>query len=75
MRRYTITLVPDPVTGGYSVFVPALPSCVTYGPTVEACIERAREAIQLWIEDLEASGEPVPEEMAPVQTITIDVAA
>jgi predicted RNase H-like HicB family nuclease len=42
---------------------------------VEQCIERAREAIAGYIEDLIANGEPVPEEVERPQMVTIDVAA
>lgn len=75
MRRYTVTLIPSPATGGYSVFVPALPGRVAHGPTVEVAIERAKEDVQGWIEELEAYGEPLPEETTPVQTVAMDVRA
>lgn len=35
MRRYTLLLVPDADTGSYTVEVPALPSCITEGDTVD----------------------------------------
>ena len=44
IRNYTIILEPDFDEGGYTVTVPALPSCITQGETVEQCIERAQEA-------------------------------
>ena len=75
MRTYTIILEPDIEEGGFTVTVPALPGCVTQGETVEQCIERAREAIEGYIESLIADGEPVPEETKPPQMITIQVAA
>jgi antitoxin HicB len=75
MRKYTIILDPDPEEGGYTVTVPALPGCITQGETIEQCIERAQEAITVYIESLKAEGEPVPEETERPQMITIDVAA
>jgi len=75
MRKYTIILEPDDEEGGYTVTVPALPGCITQGETISQCIERAREAIQGYIESLEAAGEPVPEEGERPQAITIEVAA
>jgi antitoxin HicB len=74
-RKYTIILEPDFEEGGFTVTVPALPGCITQGGTVEECIERAREAIELYIESLIADGEPVPEETERPQMVTIDVAA
>lgn len=75
MRKYTIVLEPDIEEGGYTVFVPALPGCITQGETIAECIERAQEAIAGYIESLEAHGEPVPEEKERPQAITIEVAA
>lgn len=75
MREYTIILDPDAEGRGYTVTVPALPGCITQGKTVEECIERAKDAIALYIEDLIACGEPVPVETAPPQMIKVQVAA
>ena len=36
--------------GGYTVTVPALTGCVTFGETVEEAIEMAKEAIEGYIE-------------------------
>ena len=74
-RRYTIVLQPEPEEGGYSVSVPALPGCFTQGETLEQCVERAKEAIALYIETLEDAGEAIPEETEPPRTIVVDVAA
>lgn len=75
MATYTILLDPDPTDGGYTVTVPALPGCVTEGETVVECIQNAEEAIRLYLEDLHASGEPIPQEKVAPQAITVTVAA
>lgn len=75
MRRYTLILIPDEEEGGFTVRVPALPGCTTEGDTLEEAISNAREAIVGWIEAAKKHGEAIPEETAPMQTITIDVAA
>ena len=72
-RRYTIILDEDSEEGGYTVTIPALPGCITQGDTVEQCIERAREAISGYIENLRIEGEQVPEEHECLQIIAIDV--
>ena len=36
--------------GGYTVFVPSLPGCISQGETVEESLENIKEAIQLWLE-------------------------
>ncbi|RMD52567.1 MAG: hypothetical protein D6828_05485, partial [Nitrospirae bacterium] len=48
---YRILLRKEP-EGGYTVIVPSLPGCVTYGDTIEEAIEMAKEAIELYIESL-----------------------
>lgn len=74
-RTYSIILHPDPEEGGYTVTVPALPGCVTEGDTLDEALAMARDAIALYLEDVIASGEPVPEEREPVQVATVTVAA
>ena len=56
---YRITLRKEP-EGGYTVLVPSLPGCVTYGKTVEEAIDMARDAITGYIESLIEDGETVP---------------
>ncbi len=73
MRRYTIVLVPDREVGGYTVQVPALPGCFTEGDTVEECLENARDVIRLFIEELTARGEPIPQEDEPLQLVAVEV--
>lgn len=61
MKRQTFNLVfeSDP-KGGYTVTVPALPGCVTYGATMQEAKTMAREAIELYLEDMAANGEDMP---------------
>ncbi len=58
---YKLRLAPEP-EGGCTVFVPALPGCITYGESVEQAIEMAKEAITLYVEELVARGEAVPDD-------------
>lgn len=41
---YKVLLRKEP-EGGYTVTVPSLPGCVTYGDTIEEAIEMAKEAL------------------------------
>ena len=62
--------------GGYTVTVPSLPGCVTYGETIEEGIAMAREAIGLYIESLKAHDEQIPNEAATLEyTLTVPVYA
>jgi predicted RNase H-like HicB family nuclease len=48
--------------GYFVVECPSLPGCISQGKTREEAIENIKEAIALYIESLEAHGEPIPEE-------------
>ncbi len=61
VRNYTITLRKEP-EGGFTVTVPSLPGCVTYGKDLDDAKKMAQEAIELYIESLEHHDEEVPEE-------------
>lgn len=63
-RRYTVLLTPELEDGGYSVTVTALPGCHTQGDSLQEALANAREAIRLYLEDVIASSESVPEERA-----------
>ena len=58
---YRILLRKEP-EGGYTVIVPSLPGCVTYGDSIDEAIDMAKEAIELYIESLEEHGEEIPTE-------------
>jgi antitoxin HicB len=48
--------------GGFTVSVPALPGCITYGDDVDDAIAMAKEAIELYIEELRERGEAIPDD-------------
>ena len=69
---YRILLRKEP-EGGYTVIVPSLPGCVTYGETIEEAIAMAREAIELYLESLKEHGEDIPtDESALEYTLTVE---
>ena len=47
---------------GFTVTVPTLPGCVTYGKDVEEAKKMAIEAIELYLESLREHNEEIPEE-------------
>ena len=63
MQNYTyrILLNKEP-EGQYSVSVPALPGCFTYGDNIEHAIQMAKEAIELYLEELRSRGEDIPDD-------------
>jgi predicted RNase H-like HicB family nuclease len=61
IRTYRISLKKEP-EGGYTVMVPALPGCITYGEDIDEAISMAEEAIELYIEELVSRGEEIPDD-------------
>ena len=57
--RYNLIFHPEPERG-FTVTVPTLPGCITYGTTIDEAREMARDAIQGYIVSLKKHGEPVP---------------
>ena len=53
---YKILLHKEP-EGQYTVTVPALPGCITFGENVDHAIQMAKEAIDLYIEELQERGD------------------
>jgi antitoxin HicB len=58
-NNYKIMLRPEP-EGGFTVIVPSLPGCITYGSTLTEAKEMAKEAIELYLESLVAHNEHIP---------------
>ncbi len=57
--RYKILLRKEE-DGTYTVIVPSLPGCLTFGRTVEEALAMAKEAIEGFIACMIARGEKVP---------------
>ena len=71
--NYTVVFQKEP-EGGYTVFVPMLPGCVSYGKNLEEAKKMIKEAIELYIESLIAHNEEVPtEENTFYSTVDIDL--
>ncbi|OHE56381.1 MAG: antitoxin HicB [Thaumarchaeota archaeon RBG_16_49_8] len=68
MLNYRIMLRKEP-EGGYTVTVPTLAGCITYGENVDEAISNAREAIELYIESLKEHGEDIPTEEGTLEYI------
>lgn len=59
-RRFKVILEWDANEKVFTVAIPALPGCATYGRTREEALKRAHEAISVTIEGLQATGQPIP---------------
>lgn len=74
--RYKIMLRKEG-DGTYTVIVPSLPGCLTFGRTVDEALAMAKEAIEGFAACMLNRGEEVPVESCDsmVSTITIDANA
>ncbi len=72
-RSFKVVLEPNE-DSGYTVYVPLLPGCISEGDTREEALANIKEAIELYIESLEADGEPIPSEDA-VEEAVVEVVA
>ena len=61
MYTYKIHLNKAP-EGDYSVTVPSLPGCLTYGEDIDDALKMAKEAIEIYIEELQDRGEAIPDD-------------
>lgn len=59
--NYKIMLHKEP-EGGFTVTVPSLPGCITYGENVDEAITMAREAVSLYVTELKSRGETIPDD-------------
>lgn len=50
--KFQVVLEPSD-EGGYTVYVPALPGCISEGDTVDEAMRNIREAIELYLEPVE----------------------
>jgi predicted RNase H-like HicB family nuclease len=51
--RLKVVLEPSD-EGGYTVYVPSLPGCISEGETLEEALKNIREAIELYLEPVES---------------------
>jgi predicted RNase H-like HicB family nuclease len=65
-RMLRIILNPEP-DGGFTVTVPSLLGCVTWGETIDEAKKMASDAISVYIEDMEANGEEIPNDMGSIE--------
>jgi predicted RNase H-like HicB family nuclease len=66
-----VILIPDLESGGFTVTVPSLPGCISEGDTEAEALANIRDAIDLYIEDMMADGEKVPEDVAPIHVALV----
>lgn len=55
MKTYKLQLHKEK-EGGYMVIIPSLPGCITYGKDINDALTMSREAIELYIDEMEERG-------------------
>jgi len=63
---YNVIFRPEP-EGGFTVIVPSMPGCITYGRTLDEAREMAYDAIRCYLESLLKRKEKVPKEKGILQ--------
>jgi len=61
MYTYRIILTQEP-EGGYTVTIPTLPGCITYGDNVNHAMDMAKEAIEGYLEVLKEQNKDIPDD-------------
>jgi predicted RNase H-like HicB family nuclease len=61
MNKYEIIIYWSEEDKAYVAEVPELPGCAAHGPSQEAALASAQEAIRLWIDTAKEFGDQVPE--------------
>ncbi|MGD9562775.1 MAG: type II toxin-antitoxin system HicB family antitoxin [Pyrinomonadaceae bacterium] len=68
--KYRVLIEQDE-DGIYVAEVPSLPGCITQGKTRNEALQNSKEAIELYLESLEAHGDPIP---PPISEEIVEVA-
>ena len=57
--------------GGYTITVPSLPGCISYGETFEKAMEMIKDAIEGWLAVARERKVPIPEQFESIELATI----
>ncbi len=70
--RYTIILDREP-DGGFHTYCPALKGCHSQGDSLDEAVENMREAMEAYLESVEAHGDPIPREDLLIKPIEVAI--
>ena len=65
---FRIILRPEP-EGGYTVIVPSLPGCITYGETVNEAVKMGEDAIRAYIDSMKKHGEDIIDDSETLEKV------
>ena len=73
MKRIAVVL--EPVHGGFSVYAPDVPGCVSFGENHAKALDNMREALEGHLASMREHGEVMPEfDTSNVAVIELDTA-
>jgi len=72
--RFNVIFKPEP-EGGFTVLVPSLPGCVTYGKNLKEAKKMAADAIIAYLTSLKKHGDAIPSDDSDVLISSIDLAS
>jgi predicted RNase H-like HicB family nuclease len=61
MNKYEVIIFWSEEDEAFVAEVPQLPGCAAHGPSQEAALASAQEAIRLWVDTAKEFGDPIPE--------------
>lgn len=64
---FSVIFRPEP-QGGFTVIVPSLPGCITYGKNLVEAHRMVDKAITLYLQDMIAEGEALPQDTSSYLT-------
>src|SRR3989339_116202 len=70
--QFEVIFIPQE-EGGFTVEVPDLPGCISEGDSLFEAEENIKEAMALYLEELEESGLPVPERDIDVKILKMNI--
>ncbi|MGB2800352.1 MAG: type II toxin-antitoxin system HicB family antitoxin [Dehalococcoidia bacterium] len=53
--------------GGYTITVPSLPGCISYGETFEKAMEMIKDAMEGWLAVAREEGVPIPDQFETIE--------
>jgi predicted RNase H-like HicB family nuclease len=61
MNKYEVIIYWSEEDEAFVAEVPQLPGCAAHGPSQEAALANAQDAIRLWLDTAKEFGDPIPE--------------
>jgi antitoxin HicB len=65
---FRIVLRPEP-EGGYTVVVPSLPGCITYGADVAEAKAMAKDAIKAYLKSMKKHGDKIVDDSSTLEGV------